>query len=188
MNKWVLPHREVSQKQQRILLGIAAIGGFTGYWLGGADTTLPYRVRILLALAAVGAGATVDFFRKRIPNLCSLVLVGGFVVCTVLDYILSPENALWVLISSLLGGIGLLGGLSLCRLISRGGIGIGDIKLVSASGLVLGLYSGFAALLIAQIAAVVAALLLLATKRAGWKDSMPFGPLFWLGVLGCLLL
>ena len=185
---WVLPHREVSKALRTALLCAAAAGGALGGWMAAGDTAPAHQVRVLAALACVGAGALVDLFRRRIPNVCSLLLLASAAVCTALDFLLARETAVGLLISGLLGGLGLLAVLSLCRLISRGGIGLGDITLVSALGLVLGLYGGLATLLYAQVAAVLAAVVLLAAKRAGWKDAMPFAPFLWVGLLVCLVL
>ena len=39
-----------------------------------------------------------------------------------------------------------------------------------------------------QLLAVLAAIVLLVTKRAKWKDSLPFAPFLWAGLLLCLCL
>lgn len=182
----VISKREVTRAEWVILLCAAATGGALGGWVTSETASLTYQVRLLTALVCVGAAAAVDLFLRRIPNLCSLILLAVTAVCTGADLLLKGETM--ALISTLLGGLGLLACLSLCRLISRGGIGIGDIKLVSTVGLTLGLYGGLAVLLYAQVAAVLAALALLITKRAGWKDSMPFAPCLWVGLLLCLIL
>lgn len=188
MKKWVLPHREVRQVWQICLLAASAAGGALCGWLAAGDTPLPYQVRALSVLASVGAGAVTDLFRRRIPNLCSVIIVVVAACCTVLDFLLAPETATPVLCSSLLGGFGLLVCLAVCRFISRGGVGVGDIKLVSAAGLAIGLYGGLAMLLFAQVTAVVAAVGLLVSRRAKWKDSVPFAPFLWTGLLLCLAL
>ena len=188
MKKWVLPYCQVQRRWQICLLAAAAAGGALSGWLAAGHTALPYQVRGAMALAAVGAGAVTDLFRRRIPNLCSLILVAGAAVCTALDFWSAPDSAGLVLCSGLLGGVGLLVCLSICRWISRGGVGIGDIKLVSATALVMGLYGGLAMLLFAQVAAVLAAVGLLLSRRAKWKDSVPFAPFLWLGLLLCLIL
>ena len=189
MKKWGQPEREVSQGRRNGILIAAALGGAAaGFFTGNAGMILAYTVRCLAALALVGAGAVVDFHLRRVPNLCSLLLLAVGTACIVLDFLLAPETAKAMLIYCLLGGIGMLACLSLCRLISRGGIGIGDVKILSAMGFCLGLETAFLALLAAQILAVLAAIVLLVTKRAKWKDSLPFAPFLWVGLLLCLCL
>ena len=88
----------------------------------------------------------------------------------------------------MLGGAGILAVLGLCRLITRGGIGLGDVKLFSAASLLLGLYGGICTLALGQLAALAAAVALLLSKKATWKDSIPFAPFLALGFLICLIL
>ena len=176
MRKWVQPEREVSRRRWTAILAAAALGGAAAGWFtGNAGMILSYEVRCLAALALVGAGAVVDLHLRRIPNLCSLLL-------------LAVGTAKIMLLYCLAGGVGMLACLSLCRLISRGGIGIGDVKILSAAGFCLGLETGFLSLLAAQLLAVLAAIVLLVTKRAKWKDSLPFAPFLWAGLLLCLCL
>ena len=189
MRKWVQPEREVSRRRWTAILAAAALGGAAAGWFtGNAGMILSYEVRCLAALALVGAGAVVDLHLRRIPNLCSLLLLAVGTVCVVLDFLLAPETAKIMLLYCLAGGVGMLVCLSLCRLISRGGIGIGDVKILSAAGFCLGLETGFLSLLAAQLLAVLAAIVLLVTKRAKWKDSLPFAPFLWAGLLLCLCL
>ena len=60
--------------------------------------------------------------------------------------------------------------------------------LLSGSHTFTGLETGFLSLLAAQLLAVLAAIVLLVTKRAKWKDSLPFAPFLWAGLLLCLCL
>ena len=117
-----------------------------------------------------------------------LLLAAGFALFTLLDFLLRPAQVAGLLVSGLLGGAGMLAALGICRLISRGGIGMGDIKLLSAMALVLGLYGGVCTLLYAQLMALVCAVVLLISRRASWKDSIPFAPFFWGGFLLSLIL
>ena len=144
--------------------------------------------RLLLVMAALCAAAGVDLTRRRIPNLLSVLLLAGFAVCTALDFLLRRERAAGLLLAGVLGGVGLLAVLGLCRLISRGGIGMGDIKLFSALSLLLGLYGGMCTLILAQLAALVCAVVLLLARKATLKDSIPFAPFFAVGFLLCLIL
>ncbi|GAB3344310.1 prepilin peptidase [Modestobacter lapidis] len=63
--------------------------------------------------------------------------------------------------------------------ISPEGLGFGDVKLLGLLGLVLG-WAGWGVLLLGVLAGLVlgavGSLLLLATRRAGWRTAVPFGP------------
>ena len=61
-------------------------------------------------------------------------------------------------------------------------------KLLSAMGFLLGLYGSICVLLYAQLAALVCAVILLVSRKATWKDTLPFAPFFTAGFLLCLIL
>ena len=164
------------------------LAGAVGGWFAARRSVLPDQLRLLVILAALCPAFAVDLTRRRIPNLLSLALLGGFVLCTGLDFLLRPGQAMGLLAGSLLGGLGMLAVLGLCRLVSRGGVGMGDVKLLSAMGLLLGLYGSMCVLLYAQLAALVWAVVLLVRRKASWKDTLPFAPFFTAGFLLCLIL
>ena len=72
-------------------------------------------------------------------------------------------------------------------LISRGGMGWGDVKLAALIGLATGFPLVFLALIMAAILGALAAVALLIAKRRGRKEAIPFGPFLSLGTLITLL-
>ncbi len=57
-----------------------------------------------------------------------------------------------------------------------GGMGMGDVKLMCAVGILLGWQQTLLAAFFGLIIASVAALILKATEKKGWKSEIPFGP------------
>lgn len=82
----------------------------------------------------------------------------------------------WLLAGAL--GYGLF---YLIYILSRGGMGGGDVRLAGLLGLVLGLKQLACALLIAFVAGAIVSLLLLASGRANRKTAIPFGPFLAIG-------
>lgn len=78
------------------------------------------------------------------------------------------------------GGIISGGSLFFLRLASRGGLGLGDVKMGAALGLWLGWQAVIPALALAFLLGGTIALLL-CTSRMYWKDSMAFGPFLAIG-------
>lgn len=72
-------------------------------------------------------------------------------------------------------------------LASRGGVGLGDAKLIFVLGAVLGLLPASRALFLGVLIGGVAALLLLVTRLRGMKDYIPYGPFLCAGGLAVLL-
>lgn len=111
----------------------------------------------------------IDLDHQIIPNRLVLLLLALALVVQGARPVLSWPQALW---GGLLGG----GLFLLLAVVSRGGMGGGDIKLVA----VLGLWFGWVQLLLLMFLAffgggTVGALLLLMGKKTR-KDGIPFGP------------
>jgi len=146
----------------------------------------------------------IDFEHGIIPNK---IVYPSIVVALVISIFLSPSRvALVTRISSppselalLLSGLPQLGivqsaigggiGLFLFLLIivvSRGGIGWGDVKMAALIGIVTG-YLVFVALLLAVIIGGLAAVILLSLKIKKRKEQIPFGPFLSLATIATLL-
>ncbi len=91
----------------------------------------------------------------------------------------SPPAPLEALLGTLLGG----GILYLVAVLSRGGMGGGDIKLTAMVGALLGWREVLLTIFLGTLTGSVVALLLLASGRKGRKDPMPFGPFLALGAV-----
>lgn len=170
------------------LIGSCVIGAACGWMIPVRVEFWTNYIRILLVVAVLAGTVYTDLDDHRIPNLYPLVLAGGFCAVTVLDFLSMPEAAGSVFIGGIVGGVVIFLILRLFRFLSRGGIGYGDIKLLSAMGAVLGIYGTVSTLFLAQLIALVVALGLLIAKKATMKDSLPFAPFFYLGFLATLFL
>lgn len=85
-------------------------------------------------------------------------------------------------ITDALYGMGFAGGLMLLIFIlSRGGMGAGDVKLCFVLGLWLGLKASIVCLMLSFILGGAIGVLLLATGIKKRKDPIPFGPFLCLG-------
>jgi leader peptidase (prepilin peptidase) / N-methyltransferase len=76
------------------------------------------------------------------------------------------------------------------RLLSPGGLGRGDVKLLGLLGLLLG-WAGWGVLMagvfLGLLAGAAVSLLLVATRRADWRTPVPFGPPLLVGAVLALL-
>jgi prepilin signal peptidase PulO-like enzyme (type II secretory pathway) len=118
-----------------------------------------------------------DLDTKLIPNriLGPATVVG--IVLLVLGYIADTSSG--SLVEALIGGVAYFVVMLVLALIVRGGLGFGDVKLAFLIGVFTGylslghvLVSGIGSFLIGGLVAIF----LLATRRSGRKDAIPFGP------------
>ena len=84
------------------------------------------------------------------------------------------------------GGIG-LGLFLLIIVVSRGGMGWGDVKMASLIGLVIGYPLVFVALFLAVVSGGLISWVLILTRAKSRKQSIPFGPFLSLGAIAALL-
>jgi leader peptidase (prepilin peptidase)/N-methyltransferase len=103
------------------------------------------------------------------------------------SFFLSPLDIVpGILEAAIGGGIGLVLFL-LVVIVSRGGMGWGDVKLAALIGLVTGFPLIFVALLLAVIVGGLVAGLLLTLKVKGRREAIPFAPFLSLAAIATLL-
>jgi len=119
-----------------------------------------------------------DIKYKKIPNIINLLifLAGCFYMIYSKDYLLHITGAF------VLGG-----GLLLFAAITKG-FGMGDVKYLIASGLLLGLKVATNGLLIGVILGGVYGLYLVIIKKAKGKDTFAYGPFLVIGHTMAMLL
>jgi len=130
----------------------------------------------------------VDLEKGLILN--KVVYTGMAVALLVAGFVYQPWLMSWSLpsiaISAIGGGIGFVLFL-LIAIISRGGMGWGDVKLAALIGLTTGFPLIFIALLIGAILGGVVAVVLIVTKKKKRKETIPFGPFLSLATVVTLL-
>jgi leader peptidase (prepilin peptidase) / N-methyltransferase len=124
--------------------------------------------------------AVIDYDHKIIPNT---ITIPGIVIGLGLSIWALPITPLASLLGILLGGAFFY----LIALVSRGGMGGGDIKLIAMIGAFLGwqgtLFTIFSGALLGSLVGVT--LMLLGKK--GRKDKVPFGPFLSVGAIPFML-
>ena len=127
--------------------------------------------------------AWIDRRSKRIPNVILLGLLALRVILLAAEWILYPSYGLALLISALAGGL-IGGGLfCICYFISRGGVGMGDVKLFTIMGVYLGLGVIMTTVFLTVLVSAVYSVVQLIRKKTKLKDEVPFAPFAWIGLI-----
>jgi prepilin signal peptidase PulO-like enzyme (type II secretory pathway) len=105
-----------------------------------------------------------------LPSLIILVIIRLFI----------GEHSFWYY--SIGGVVGFLL-LLLIAILSKGGMGGGDIKLYAVIGIVLGPWLTLMSLVFASLFGAIMGLLLIAIGKATRKQAIPFAPFIWIGSL-----
>jgi len=136
---------------------------------------------LLLALGYVAM--VFDIITKRIPNKLVISMIAGWLLLMVTVVILNIENAVVLLTDSLFGFLTGGGLFLLVYVISRKGLGGGDVKFMAAAGLYLGFAGTIPAILYGTVLAALTGLVLICLKKIGRKDTMPLVPFLFIGIM-----
>ena len=140
-------------------------------------------LRYVILLCGVAVIACIDRRSIRIPNEILLALVYIRALVLIAECVMYPSYALSMIISALLGSI-LGGGLFLiCYFITRGGVGMGDVKLFFVAGLYLGSGGIMAVIVTTVFSSAVYSIVQLVRKKAKLKDEIAFAPFVWIGLI-----
>lgn len=144
----------------------------------GVRNTLHYYVLLVWFIIGMAVHCYTDIREQMLYNKVNAFLAAGGVVY---------GYAYHGLVESLNGMLVTGGIMLLLYLISRGGMGAGDVKLALALGLWLGFWKGLLCLLIAFTVGSAVGLLLYCSGKKKMSGAMPFGPCLCAGATAALL-
>ncbi len=165
--------------------------GFAALLAGAAELTGLRPVTAALAWAAGAAVvlAATDLSAHRLPDRVTYPAVA---VCTAALLVDAAVHGTWTaLLTAVAAGATafLVGGLGWS--LAPQGLGLGDVKLLGLLGLVLGWFGWgvlMAGVFLGLLTGALVSVLLLATRRAGWRTAIPFGPPLLAGAVLALAL
>lgn len=126
--------------------------------------------------------AKVDYHEKKIPNKIVLALLILRVAFLVYEVWVNVDYWKTVLVYPFLGAA--IGGviLAVAMLISRKGVGMGDVKMFIVIGAFVGSTEILATMFYTFLISAIGGICLLITKKASLKDSIPMAPFACAGV------
>lgn len=154
-------------------LGFALIAWQSSSWPDFLVGTIFFSLLLILAF--------IDLDHKLLPNTLTLLGVALGLFFSLLGWNLTFTT-------SLIGGVVGFSLLFAIAIISRGGMGMGDVKMMAFIGTFLGWQAVFVVLFIASFFGSVGGLLYLYLTKQGRKTQIPFGPSLALGALLVYLL
>ena len=162
-----------------ILLTIFALGtGFMAY-TNCTDTISLVKLGITFTILSVTL--VTDWSLHVIPNLCCIALLGARLLVLIPELIIDWQKALYSLANGAIAMVIMAFFLLVMSKITRGGLGMGDIKLYCCIGFMCGIRAVCYSLLFGMILLTLAALALMIIKQYKLKDEIPMGPFILLG-------
>ncbi len=180
----------VDNLKQNILLCIIylSVGIAIGvlYKIYAFDILKTFKALAIISITLITA--RIDCREKIIPNEAIVCILSIACVLMIINAFTNTVEALAIFIDSI---VAMLIGVLLfaaSKVISKNGVGMGDIKLVGALGLYLRTYALMGVLLVALISIAIYGLIKIISKSATAKDEIPFGPFVAFGVTTCMML
>jgi len=165
--------------------------GFAALLAGAGELTglRPATAALAWAAGAAVVLAATDLIAHRLPDRVTYPTAG---VCATSLLVDAAVHGTWgaLLTAAAAAATALVvGGLS--WFVSPQGLGLGDVKLLGLLGLVLGWFGWgvlMAGVFLGLLTGALVSILLLATRRAGWRTAIPFGPPLLAGAVLALAL
>ena len=173
----------ISGKETAAILIAAVILGASVLKMGRDLPPGTGWIRLFSLFSAFVCAAVFDFYTHRIPNVIPLFLIAVFAVCLLIDTAAGTADLLSALAGGLGAGLITASFLTVCRFLARGGLGYGDVKLMGAAAMTLGLRGTVFLLVFAEVFAFIYAVQAILRKKMNLKGSIPFAPFFLLGFL-----
>lgn len=171
------------KKNTLAALGFSILGVvLAGFSMKLYEVSFYYALKRLLLLEFLISVAYVDLKKRIIPNKLQLFGVGMF-LCFSLYEIFGLHMGLKQLALDSGKGVLLGGGVFLvCMLISGGGMGMGDVKLFSVIGLILGWIGVFNVTFWSVFGIAVYGIVMMCRKKMDKKSMVPMGPFALIGM------
>lgn len=166
---------------------LAAITGILMLGLGVEFTLFQYGVlkilRYLTLVCCLAITGWIDYQSQKIPNRILLVMLVVRTVILLAECLLYRKLWMSIMISAFMGLIFAGGMFLLCYLISRGGVGAGDVKLFAVLGYYMGSGAVFSVTFLTVLTAAVFSVVALLAKKVNLKKEIPFAPFIFLGTV-----
>ena len=145
------------------------------------NNTLLHNAKMIMLLAVLFIAANTDARKRLIPNKLDLIGLVLRVVFWVIELITVPDEFLNIVKNDLYACLLVVMFFVVGVLLVKGGIGMGDIKLMLVMCLFQGFYGVVSSLFCSLFVAFVYAIIVLLLRKKTKKDSVAFAPAILLG-------
>lgn len=164
-----------------LLCGVFSI--FTAFSMNLYGEAQTEPIRYAAVLCALTLSSITDLRLKLIPNIFSLSLIIFWVIETAAEVLFFNADIVAAVVSSLIGGLFGGGLLLIGRLISRNGMGMGDVKIMFAAGLLLRFDRAFGLIFWALLFALIFGVMLMIIKKVKSSTTLCMAPFFLAGAV-----
>lgn len=145
-------------------------------------------LKVFIVILGCGIAMVWDVVKKIIPNrlIISMIVIRIIILC--FEIVFRNDIIRQIVIKSAIGMVVTFLILMIFSLISKGGLGMGDVKLISVIGFYCGIYLVINSLMISLLLCTVISVISIIMKKRKLKDKIAFGPYIFIGVILSILL
>lgn len=181
--------KEISKVEKVVLLVVVAVLCFASTMkIMDKVHDIIGIVKMIVCLLGLLGAACFDYREHRIPNIFPLVIALSAVLLLGLGVLAEQAGAIAYVTTGILSSVvcGLI--LVVASVITKQGIGAGDIKLICAIALIAGVYTVMGTLFFGVVSCSVYGIIALILKKKSVSSAVPFGPFLLFGYVLTLFL
>lgn len=180
----VMERKELRRKKCLFWAILIALGSGAGvYSILWGTSDIIHIIKLLIGLICLVGSGCMDYKEHRIPNFFPLVLALSSVALLTLGFFTGQTGAMSYIAGAVISTVAVVLLLTLASLLTKGGIGPGDIKLLGALALMGDIYLLCGTMLFGVVSCSAAGVVLLIRKKKTSKEGLPFGPFLLIGYL-----
>lgn len=164
-----------------IMVMAFVIVGFAVYRVLELQLLWTRLLRMILPVGVLLVAAIIDLYTKKIPNYLPVTLMGISVSFLIIEFIRYRAEFKDSVLACMCGAVVFFIVLFLISVVTGGGFGLGDVKLITAVTMVCGASLSIYTLTLGLMVCMLVSVALLVTKRGKIKDEIPFGPFIFVG-------
>jgi Flp pilus assembly protein protease CpaA len=182
-----ISEREIKIKPKQVCVSIFFIAIYAVLYIRNSEFGIAL-INDCIIVACGGAAALTDLSTRRVPNKLVLAMAGIWLTLALMQTGISFEAGMQGLINGTLGF--LLGGgmMLIVYILSRKGLGAGDVKFMAVAGLYVSYGQVLMVMFIGGVLCLLTALVLMVMKKLKLKDSLPLVPFLYVGIAVVLLI
>ncbi len=155
----------------------AVVSGLAGFMFGlSLETAINCVFFAILTIITF-----IDMDTMEIPPILNIIILG----LGIITIFVNPEVTI---VQRIIGAVCISGFMLIVTFIVAGAFGGGDIKLMAAAGFMLGWKGILTAFLVGLFVGAAIGIVLIARRKKGGKEHMPFGPSLCIGLVAATLI
>ncbi len=140
-------------------------------------------LKMLIAMIGLTGAACVDLREHRIPNFYTAIMAISGVLLHTVGLVTGQAGAMAYVTTAAITTVVVVLFMLAASMLTRGGIGMGDIKLLGSLSLLGGVMLITGTLFFSALLSAGTAIILLVARKKTLQDAIPFGPFIWAGFL-----